>query len=140
MNNVIRVIEIVMPIFVTIYLGAFARKSNKISEMQNSIIKGIAMMVESRDNSTGGHINRTSTYVQVFVNHLKNIEGLSWLDDKFADCLVKAAPMHDLGKIAVNDEILRKPGKFTPEEYEKMNREKENAPLLLPINWTMKNI
>lgn len=99
---------------------SLVQKSNKISEMQNSIIKGIAMMVESRDNSTGGHINRTSTYVQVFVNHLKNIEGLSWLDDKFADCLVKAAPMHDLGKIAVNDEILRKPGKFTPEEYEKM--------------------
>ena len=34
--------------------------------------------------------------------------------------LIKAAPMHDLGKIAVDDEILRKPGRFTPEEFEKM--------------------
>ena len=46
-------------------------------------------------------------------------EGIE-LTDEFYRNIIKAAPMHDLGKIAVDDAILRKPGRFTPEEYEKM--------------------
>jgi putative two-component system response regulator len=46
-------------------------------------------------------------------------EGYNLTDD-FCRMLIKAAPMHDLGKIAVDDAVLRKPGRFTPEEYEKM--------------------
>ena len=42
------------------------------------------------------------------------------MPDKFCNDLIKAAPMHDLGKIAVDDAILRKSGRFTPEEFEKM--------------------
>jgi HD-GYP domain-containing protein (c-di-GMP phosphodiesterase class II) len=90
-------------------------KTDHIRHMQNSIITGMATMVESRDNSTGGHVRRTSECVKVFANAIK------WkkpeIPVKFLANIIKAAPMHDLGKIAVDDQILRKPGKFTDEEY-----------------------
>ena len=49
---------------------------------------------------------------------------------EFCELLIKAAPMHDLGKIAVNDAILRKPGRFSPEEYEQMKTHAQKG-----VNW-----
>ena len=68
-------------------------------------------MVESRDNSTGGHIKRTSDCVRIFVNYPKTQPEYSGLSEKFCNDIIKAVPMHDLGKIAVPDAILQKPGK-----------------------------
>lgn len=99
---------------------AVADKTAKLSAVQDSIIKGMAMMVESRDNSTGGHILRTSDCVRIFANILQTCKGYESYPQSFWDKLIKAAPMHDLGKIAVDDSILRKPGKFEPDEYEQM--------------------
>jgi putative two-component system response regulator len=96
-----------------------AVKTKNIVEMHDKLILGMATMVESRDNSTGGHIKRTSDVVRILVEEIQNGPGLS-LTKSFCTKLVKAAPMHDLGKIAVDDAILRKPGRFTDEEYEKM--------------------
>lgn len=98
-------------------------KTKKVQEIQDSIISGMAAMVESRDNSTGGHIRRTSEGVKIFVEQLMHPENNKWhFTDSFCKNLIKAAPMHDLGKIAVDDVILRKPGKFEPEEYEQMKK------------------
>ena len=97
--------------------AALDLKTKKLITVQNSVVTGMATMVESRDNSTGGHIKRTSSGVRVFVNALKKSPEYSYLTDEFYNDLVKAAPMHDLGKIAVLDVILRKAGKFTDEEY-----------------------
>ena len=100
------------------------RKTLHIREMHDQLVLGMAMMVESRDNSTGGHIRRTSDGIRILIQEME--EDPSWdLSDTFRKSLIKAAPMHDLGKIAVDDEILRKPGRFTPEEYETM---KSHAP------------
>ena len=93
-------------------------KTAHIKSIQNSIITGMAIMVEGRDNSTGGHVRRTSECVKVFANDLK--WKIPELSVRFLSNLIKAAPMHDLGKIAVDDQILRKPGKFTDEEYAQM--------------------
>ena len=101
-------------------------KSQRIVKIQNSIIRGMAVMVESRDNSTGGHINRTSECVKVFVKKMKQEERFK-ITDSFEQAIIKAAPMHDLGKIAVDDEILRKPGRFTDEEFEKMKKHAEEG-------------
>ena len=99
-------------------------KTKDIIEIQNKLVIGMAMMVEGRDNSTGGHIRRTSDVVRFLVDEMNKDENLH-LTDSFYNCLIKAAPMHDLGKITIDDAILRKPGKFTPEEYEIM---KTHAP------------
>ena len=94
-------------------------KTQHIQLVQDSIITGLANVVESRDNSTGGHINRTSTVVKILANKLTENTELG-LDSKFLNCVIKVAPMHDLGKVAVDDIVLRKPGKYTEEEYAQM--------------------
>lgn len=90
-----------------------------ITAIQEQMIVGMANMVESRDSNTGGHIKRTSNVVSILVDELRR-ENIVDLDDDFYSNLIKSAPMHDLGKIAVDDAILRKPGRFTPEEYDVM--------------------
>ena len=94
-------------------------KTWHIGEMHDNLIMSLAMMVESRDNSTGGHIRRTSECVRILIDELQK-EGRLPLSESFCRDVIKAAPMHDLGKIAVDDAILRKPGRFTDEEFEKM--------------------
>ena len=94
-------------------------KTRGLIEMHDNLIMSLAMMVESRDNSTGGHIKRTSEVVRILIDELKK-EGTLSLSESFCRDVIKAAPMHDLGKIAVDDAVLRKPGRFTDEEYEKM--------------------
>jgi len=98
------------------------QKTNHIIEMHNNLILSMATMVESRDNSTGGHIKRTSDVVNILIDEIlkdKNPDALK-LSADFCHNIIKAAPMHDLGKIAVDDAVLRKPGRFTDEEFEKM--------------------
>jgi len=94
-------------------------KTKHIIEMHDRLVMSMAQMVESRDNSTGGHIRRTSEGVRFLIEEIKKDNYLN-LSDEFCKNIIKAAPMHDLGKIAVDDAILRKPGKFTPEEFEIM--------------------
>lgn len=101
------------------------KKTEHIRKVQNSITTGLASVVESRDNSTGGHINRTSLVVHIFAQKLleqPEILAQYGLSSRFLHNVAKAAPMHDLGKIAVDDEILRKPGKFTDAEYAEMQK------------------
>ncbi len=96
-----------------------SEKTQHIIDMHNNLILSLATMVESRDNSTGGHIRRTSIGVKLITDEIMKDNELG-LSDEFCKNIIKAAPMHDLGKIAVDDAILRKPGKFTDEEFEKM--------------------
>jgi putative two-component system response regulator len=101
-------------------------KTKHIVEMHDNLIMSLAMMVESRDNSTGGHIKRTSAGVRILVEEIVK-EGVIPLSQEFCNDVIKAAPMHDLGKIAVDDAILRKPGRFTDDEYEKMKMHAEEG-------------
>lgn len=94
-------------------------KTRHIVEMHDNLIMSMAMLVESRDNSTGGHIKRTSEGVRILIDEISRV-GAGRLPEEFCKDVIKAAPMHDLGKIAVDDRVLRKPGKFEPEEYEIM--------------------
>ena len=94
-------------------------KTAHIVAMHDNLILSMATMVESRDNSTGGHIRRTSEGVRLLIDAVRET-GAFDLSDEFCRNLIKAAPMHDLGKIAVDDAILRKPGRFEPEEFEVM--------------------
>ncbi len=100
-------------------------RTRHISHIQQMMVLGMATMVESRDNSTGGHIRRTSIVVEKFAEKLTvSAYGLS---NSFLEKVVRAAPMHDLGKIAVDDRILRKQGRFTAEEYEEMKKHSQEG-------------
>ncbi|MGN0341930.1 MAG: HD-GYP domain-containing protein [Roseburia sp.] len=99
-----------------------AEKTKNILHIKDMMVLGMAEMVESRDSNTGGHIKRTSAVVQVFSRRLQNYRESFDFDEKFLLQVEKAAPMHDLGKIAVDDAVLRKPGKYTEEEYAEMKK------------------
>lgn len=98
-------------------------KTERISDIQQKTILGMAQMVESRDMSTGGHIKRTSDVVKIFADKLLT-SGAGFSED-FLNMVIRSAPMHDLGKIGVDDAILCKKGKFTDEEYEQMKKHAE---------------
>ena len=101
-------------------------KDSHIHDMQEQMIVGMANMVENRDSNTGGHIKRTSQVIRILISEMRKDKNLG-LSNKFCRAVVKAAPMHDLGKIAVDDMILRKPGKFTSEEYTIMKTHAEKG-------------
>lgn len=96
------------------------RQTEHISSMKDKMVLGIASIVESRDNSTGNHIMRTSAVIKIFADALRPQKEKFGLSEDFLQKLIKAAPMHDLGKLSIDDVILRKTGKFTPEEYKIM--------------------
>ena len=109
--------------------------------LQDKLVLGMATMVEGRDNSTGGHIKRTSDIVRFLVEEMIKDPSID-MSEIFYQSLIKSAPMHDLGKITIDDVILRKPGKFTPEEYQIMKTHSpEGARILAEIlkNVTDKN-
>ena len=96
-----------------------AEKTEHIEQIQRQIVLGMANMVENRDSNTGGHVRRTSDIIQIIVEEIQ-AQGRIDLDDEMARDIVRAAPMHDLGKISIDSSILNKPGELTDEEYEIM--------------------
>lgn len=95
--------------------------TRRISRIQDSVIVGMANLIESRDGSTGKHVKNTQMYVRMIAEELQK-RGLfaEQLTDEYIEDVCKAAPLHDVGKIKVPDAVLQKPGKLTPEEYETM--------------------
>lgn len=102
------------------------RQTEQLIKVENSMVLGMAEMVESRDSSTGGHIKRTSDVIKIITDDLEARKAFSEKESMYEN-LIKAAPLHDLGKLAVDDAILRKPGRFTPEEYEQMKMHAEKG-------------
>ncbi len=91
------------------------------AEMQNGVIEHLADIIESRDIETGEHIKRTKKYVTILVNKMKDSPKYKdYLNPIMCEYIINAAPLHDIGKIAVSDLILCKPGKLTDEEFDKM--------------------
>ena len=119
-----------VPTFVI--LGAYLNMENplfvKLQAHNREMVMGFATLVENKDGSTGGHIRRTTTYVEMLARELKN-RGIyrEKLTEDYIKNLVMAAPMHDIGKIAIPDAILQKPGKLTDEEYAVMKTHSEKG-------------
>ncbi len=93
-----------------------AQKTENIKNIQETVVVGLANMIDNRDNNTGGHVKRTSDIIRILVEEIRK-QGLYQLDDQQAEDIIRAAPMHDLGKITIENSILNKPGKLTDEEY-----------------------
>ncbi len=97
--------------------------NRRMLAIQENAIIGMAGLIESRDQDTGEHVKRTSRYVELLTyaaqeaGYCRDI-----LTDDYTELLIKAAPMHDIGKIAVSDAILQKPGRLTDEEFEEMKK------------------
>ncbi|MCR5168530.1 MAG: HD domain-containing protein [Oscillospiraceae bacterium] len=94
------------------------RLSESTTKMQDGLIVTMADLVESRDSDTGAHVQKTAAYVRIIAEGLKK-KGYyaEKLTPKFMADVVRSAPLHDVGKINIPDNVLNKPGKLTDEEY-----------------------
>ena len=104
-----------------LYIDQLNRQTERITNMQEEIIVNFAEMVEARDISTGNHVKKTAFYVEAIAKELQK-EGKfkDILTDSYIKVLKRSAPLHDIGKIAISDLILNKPGRFTEEEFKIM--------------------
>ena len=90
----------------------------ELRHYNEEMITGFSALVESRDALTGDHIKHTRGYVEILLNEMKNNPRYKKiLTQDYIDNVLNAAPMHDIGKIAIPDKILQKPARLTPEEY-----------------------
>lgn len=104
------------------------QRLSEINRLQDSTVYVMTSLAEFRDECTGNHIRRTQYYVQALANALAgNPEFTSRLDDKKIEVITKSAPLHDIGKIAIPDDILLKPGKLTAEEFTVMKTHAEKG-------------
>ena len=98
-------------------------RTRKLALTQDAIIQSLAALAETRHHETGGHIQRTRHYLRALARHLQNHPRFRhYLGDATVDLLFRLAPLHDIGKVGVRDEILLKPEQLTPEEYDEMKR------------------
>lgn len=98
-----------------------ARQNKKLLDYQNKMIINLATLVENRDTDTGEHIRRTSSYVELISKEaIKNGVYPETINETFVQNIVRAAPLHDVGKILVSDDVLKKPSRLTPEEFEQI--------------------
>ena len=103
------------------YLTESRRKTQQINKLQGGLLMVLADVIESRDKCTGDHIRKTAEYSRVILEKLKEQgEFPDILTDEYINNVVRAAPLHDIGKINIPDAILNKDTRLTDEEYEVM--------------------
>ena len=89
--------------------------------IQDMSMKALAILAETRDMETGLHVMRTQIYVELLARHLAGHPRFAAaLDEKSLNMIVKAAPLHDIGKIGIPDAVLLKPGRLDAEEFATM--------------------
>jgi putative nucleotidyltransferase with HDIG domain len=99
-----------------LYLGkleAEKQHAEKVSSLHLRTIEALALAIEAKDQTTGEHLQRVRIYAMELARELG-------LTEDETEALQAASVLHDIGKLAVPEHIIAKPGKLTPEEFEKM--------------------
>ena len=103
-------------------------RTAQLNRLQNGIVSVLANIVENKEDETSGHIGRTSAYIRILIEGMRE-RGVykeiisEWDTDK----MIASARMHDLGKISITDLIVNKPDKLTEEEYAIMKTHAEEG-------------
>lgn len=87
--------------------------TQEIEDTQKEIVFTMGSIVEKRSKETGHHVKRVAEYSRILAKHFG-------LDEHETELLVQASPMHDIGKVAIPDNVLYKPTKLDDDEYELM--------------------
>lgn len=97
--------------------------NKKLTQTEDVTIFALAYQAELRDPVTGNHITRTSRYVKLLTSDLMtNDKYKNYISVEYKTEIVKSAPLHDIGKVAIPDCVLQKEGTFTKEEFEIMKK------------------
>ena len=98
-------------------------KTEAVLELQNAVLKTMSNLVEYRDDVTGGHVERTEHFLQLLMSEMINQKVYhDVLETWDLKLFLQSAQLHDVGKIAIRDNILMKPGPLTKEEFEEMKK------------------
>ncbi|UCD82752.1 MAG: response regulator [Desulfobacterales bacterium] len=98
-------------------------RTRRLALTQAVTIESLATLAEYRDPETGGHIKRTQNYVKALAVKLKDHPRFrDVLQDDTIELIYLSAPLHDLGKVGVRDNVLLKAGRLTDEEFEEMKK------------------
>ncbi len=92
----------------------------KLRESNAVMIDALSSIIEYRSVETGQHIQRIRMFTKVLLEDVARCYGEFGLNERNIDMIVSASSMHDIGKIAIPDSILNKPGRLTAEEFEVM--------------------
>jgi len=98
-----------------------SRRTEELTHAQEATIASLAIMAEYRDPETGGHIQRTKAYIHALATALSE-KNPQLITAQQRDVLFQAAPLHDIGKVAIPDAILLKQGRLTAEEFSVMEK------------------
>ena len=97
------------------------KRTEQLTNLKNGIVYALADIVESRDKNTGGHIDRTSLYIEILIDAM--VEQGVYVDEMYGwdlESVISSARLHDVGKVTISDVVLNKPGKLTDEEFQIM--------------------
>jgi putative two-component system response regulator len=98
-----------------------ARRTREVGMIQDVTMIALGSLAETRDNDTGNHIRRTQYYIKILSERLRDHPRFRrFLTGETIGLLYKSAPLHDIGKVGIPDDILKKPAKLEPEEFEIM--------------------
>ena len=94
-------------------------RTARLVRLQNGVLFMLASVVQMRDTSTGRHIDRTTVYMDLLIRAmLANNVYIDEIGDWDIELVVSSARLHDIGKIAIPDSVLLKPGKLTSDEFD----------------------
>ncbi|CAA7621925.1 HD-GYP domain-containing protein [Magnetospirillum sp. SS-4] len=110
-----RVLRDLEPYSALVETEAHSRRDG--SRRIRSLVGLARTLARHRDDDTGAHLNRMGLYAREIAGALAPRHGLS---DSFTEHVHLFSPLHDIGKIAISDQILLKPGRYTPEEFDVM--------------------
>ncbi len=101
-------------------------KVRELSESQLATTFALTKLAESRDDDTGQHIERTRNFCRLLAERLRqHPDYCNRISKAFIESIYHCAPMHDIGKVAIPDHILLKPGKLTADEFDVMKTHAE---------------
>ncbi len=96
------------------------KRTAEILKTRDMALVTLARLAESRDADTGRHLERIAAYSGRIAAALRVSPYADRIDERFIDQLEKSSPLHDIGKVGIPDDILRKPGRLTNEEFDIM--------------------
>jgi putative two-component system response regulator len=99
-----------------------AEKTAEATQTLESALQGLANVIEHRDLESGEHVKRTQLFVMALCDYLI-MSGSKYAQEVFdlkPNIIMKSMALHDIGKIAIPDRVLLKPGRLDPDEYELM--------------------
>lgn len=107
------------------------QQAEQIARISDSMVESLSNVVEFRSEETGQHIKRVRIFTNILLNELSLIHPEYGLDEKTISTITSASALHDVGKVAIPDAIINKPGKLTKEEFDIMKEHSHKGSVMV---------